>query len=54
MLRSVTRTIIGIIIIDNAKEPAQTGKRTYYQNNDDNLTTPRTIEESPVNTSLKI
>jgi len=54
MLRSVTRTIIGIIIIDNAKEPAQTGKRTYYQNNDDNPTTPRTIEESPVNTSLKI
>jgi hypothetical protein len=44
---------IEIIITDNAKEPAQKGKRTYCRNNDNNLTTPRTIEGSPVNTSLK-
>src|ERR671910_2263024 len=52
-LSSVTRTTIGIIIIDNAKEPAQTEKEPITKTITIYPTIPRTIEGSPVRTSLK-
>src|SRR5918995_4825644 len=52
-LSSVTLTTIGIMIIDNAKEPAQTEKEPSVKTITIYPTIPRTIEGSPVKTSLK-
>src|ERR687897_1898583 len=52
-LSSVTRTTTGIIIIDNAKDPAQTEKEPIVKTTTVYPTIPRTIEGSPVRTPLK-
>jgi hypothetical protein len=52
-LSSVTRTTIGIIIIDSAKEPAHTENEPIASTIMIYPTIPNTIEGSPVRTSLK-